>query len=133
MFSERQRSAELLHRWKSASLRSQLVAMIMALLIVALTITGAGTLTLLHSYLQGQVDDKLNAAVNLASQQRSFTQLQTPNPMVLTDYSLTLFTPGQDPHSLRRRSRQPAGYQVDLCPGSTGPGRPPLSGSGHRR
>ncbi|WP_267277843.1 sensor histidine kinase [Arthrobacter sp. CDRTa11] len=87
----------MLHRWKSASLRSQLVAMIMALLIVALTVTGAGTLTLLHSYLQGQVDDKLNAAVNLASQQRSFTQLQTPNPMVLTDYSLTLFTPGQDP------------------------------------
>ena len=36
----------------------------MALLIVARTVTGAVTLTLLHSYLQGQVDDKLNAAVN---------------------------------------------------------------------
>ena len=33
--------------------------MIMALLIVALTVTGAGTLALLHSYLQAQVDDKL--------------------------------------------------------------------------
>jgi two-component system OmpR family sensor kinase len=73
------------------------VAMIMALLIVALTVTGAGTLTLLHSYLQGQVDDKLNAAVELAREQRSFTPLQAPNPMVLTDYSLILFTPGGDP------------------------------------
>ena len=66
----------MLQRWKSASLRSQLVAIIMALLIVALTATGAGTLALLNSYLQGQVDDKLNAAVELASKQRSFTPLQ---------------------------------------------------------
>ena len=87
----------MLERWKSASLRSQLVAIIMALLIVALTVTGAGTLTLLHSYLQGQVDDKLNAAVELAHKQRSFTQLQSPNP-VPTDYSLILYTPGEDPY-----------------------------------
>jgi two-component system OmpR family sensor kinase len=86
----------LLQRWKSASLRSQLVAMIMALLIVALTLTGASTLTLLHSYLQAQVDDKLYAAVDLASKQRSFTQLQAPNPPVPTDYSLILYAPGQD-------------------------------------
>ncbi|MHA7291385.1 sensor histidine kinase [Arthrobacter sp. MDT3-24] len=91
----------MLQRWKSASLRSQLVAMIMALLIVALTSTGAGTLTLLHSYLQAQVDDKLYAAVDLASKQRSFTQLQAPtNPMVPTDYSLILYTPGEDPQLL---------------------------------
>ncbi|BAS07450.1 histidine kinase [Arthrobacter sp. Hiyo4] len=76
------------------------MAMIMALLIVALTSTGAGTLTLLHSYLQGQVDDKLYAAVDLASKQRSFTQLQAPNPMVPTDYSLILYTPGEDPQLL---------------------------------
>ncbi|WP_285250557.1 HAMP domain-containing sensor histidine kinase [Pseudarthrobacter sp. fls2-241-R2A-168] len=88
----------MLQRWKSASLRTQLVAMIMALLIVALTVTGAGTLTLLHSYLQGQVDDKLYAAVELAGKQRSFTQLQTPNPPVPTDYSLILFVPGQEPY-----------------------------------
>ncbi|MGX1162305.1 two-component system OmpR family sensor kinase [Arthrobacter sp. SLBN-100] len=74
------------------------MAMIMALLIVALTVTGAGTLALLHSYLQGQVDDKLYAAVELAGKQRSFTQLQTPNPPVPTDYSLILFVPGQDPY-----------------------------------
>ncbi|VXC43797.1 HAMP domain protein [Arthrobacter sp. 9AX] len=73
------------------------MAMIMALLIVALTVTGAGTLTLLYSYLQGQVDDKLHAAVELAGKQRSFTQLQAPNPTVPTDYSLILFAPGQDP------------------------------------
>jgi two-component system OmpR family sensor kinase len=70
--------------------------MIMALLIVALTVTGAVTLTLLHSYLQGQVDQKLEAAVDLAQEQGSFDQLQTPNP-VPTDYSLVLFTPGEDP------------------------------------
>ena len=70
----------------------------MALLIVALTVTGAGTLALLHSYLQAQVDDKLNAAVDLARQQRSFTPLQAPNPMVPTDYSLILFAPGEDPY-----------------------------------
>ena len=54
----------MLHRWKSASLRSQLVAIMMALMLVALAVTGSGTLTLLHSYLQGQVDDKLKVAVN---------------------------------------------------------------------
>ncbi|MFD5276855.1 ATP-binding protein [Pseudarthrobacter sp. NPDC058362] len=88
----------MLDRWKSASLRTQLVAMIMALLIVALTATGAGTLALLHSYLQAQVDEKLYAAVDLARKQRSFTPLQTPNPMVPTDYSLILFAPGEDPY-----------------------------------
>ncbi|WP_285249077.1 HAMP domain-containing sensor histidine kinase [Pseudarthrobacter sp. efr-133-R2A-89] len=88
----------MLKRWKSASLRSQLVAMIMALLIVALTVTGAVTLTLLHSYLQGQVDDKLNAAVDSARQQRSFTQLQAPSP-IPTDYSLMLFAPGEQPYT----------------------------------
>ena len=47
-----------------------------ALMLVALTATGAGTLTLLHSYLQGQVDDKLKAAVDSVRQQQSFSQLQ---------------------------------------------------------
>ncbi|WP_205484413.1 HAMP domain-containing sensor histidine kinase [Arthrobacter sp. Alg241-R88] len=88
----------MLQRWKSSSLRTQLVAMIMALLIVALTVTGAGTLALLRSYLQAQVDDKLYAAVDLAKEQQSFTPLQARNPMVPTDYSLILFVPGQKPY-----------------------------------
>ncbi|MDQ0870370.1 two-component system OmpR family sensor kinase [Arthrobacter sp. V1I9] len=75
------------------------MAMIMALLIVALTVTGAGTLALLHNYLQTQVDGKLNAAVDLASRQRSFSQLQArSNPEVPTDYSLILFVPGEEPY-----------------------------------
>ncbi|SLK08592.1 two-component system, OmpR family, sensor kinase [Arthrobacter sp. P2b] len=78
------------------------MAMIMALLIVALTVTGAGTLALLHSFLQGQVDDKLNAAVRLAEEQGSFTQLQAPSPRVPTDYSLTLFVPDEEPFPLSR-------------------------------
>jgi two-component system, OmpR family, sensor kinase len=71
--------------------------MTMALLIVALTVTGAGTMALLHSYLQGQVDDKLNAAVELAVKQQSFSQLQASSPEVPTDYSLLLFGPDQAP------------------------------------
>jgi two-component system, OmpR family, sensor kinase len=88
----------LLHRWKAASLRSQLVAIMMALMLVALTATGAGTLTLLHSFLQGQVDDKLRAAVDSAQRQQSFSQLQDQNSNVPTDYSLMLFTSGLQPY-----------------------------------
>lgn len=87
----------MLQRWKAASLRSQLVAIMMALMLVALTVTGTGTLTLLHSYLQGQVDDKLTAAVTSVRQQQSFSQLQDQNPSVPTDYSLMLITPGLPP------------------------------------
>lgn len=71
------------------------MAIMMALMLVALTATGTGTLTLVHSYLQGQVDDKLEAAVKSARQQRSFDQLQIPNPSVPTDYSLIVLRPGQ--------------------------------------
>ncbi|WP_175417131.1 cell wall metabolism sensor histidine kinase WalK [Arthrobacter sp. 24S4-2] len=85
----------MLHRWKSASLRSQLVAIMMGLMLVALAVTGSGTLTLLHSYLQGQVDDKLKVAVNSVRQQQSFTQLQEQNPNIPTDYSLMLLRQGQ--------------------------------------
>jgi two-component system OmpR family sensor kinase len=88
----------LLLRWKSAPLRSQLVAIMTALMLVALTATGAGTLTLLHSYLQGQVDDKLKAAVESVRQQNSFSQLQEQNPNIPTDYSLMLFSPGLPPY-----------------------------------
>jgi two-component system OmpR family sensor kinase len=85
-------------RWKSASLRSQLVAIMMALMLVALTATGAGTLTLLHSFLQGQVDDKLKAAIDSVRQQKSFSQLQEQSTAVPTDYSLMLFSPGLPPY-----------------------------------
>src|SRR6478672_4608690 len=69
----------------------------MALMLVALTATGAGTLTLLHSFLQGQVDDKLRAAVESVRQQESFRQLQETSSTVPTDYSLMLFSPGVKP------------------------------------
>ncbi|MHC8606794.1 sensor histidine kinase [Paenarthrobacter ureafaciens] len=88
----------MLQRWKTASLRSQLVAIIMGLLLLALAATGAGTLTLVKSYLQGQVDDKLKAAVALALDQQSFDKLSEYNPAVPTDYSLTLYVPGLAPY-----------------------------------
>jgi two-component system OmpR family sensor kinase len=73
--------------------------MIMGLLVVALTATGGVTLTLLHSYLQDQVDDKLYAAVALAAKQQSFSQLQAPtNPIIPTDYSLILYRDQQEPY-----------------------------------
>jgi two-component system, OmpR family, sensor kinase len=73
--------------------------MIMGLLVVALTATGGVTLTLLHSYLQEQVDDKLYAAVALAAKQQSFSQLQAPtNPIIPTDYSLILYRDQQEPY-----------------------------------
>src|SRR5206468_1758852 len=81
--------------------RTQLVAIMMGLLLVALTATGAGTLTLVRSFLQGQVDDKLKAAVELARKQQSFDKLQEPNPAVPTDYSSTLYTPGLPPYVFR--------------------------------
>ncbi|MCZ9884323.1 sensor histidine kinase [Arthrobacter sp. B2a2-09] len=88
----------MFNRWKSASLRSQLVAIIMGLLLLALAATGAGTLTLVKSYLQGQVDDKLRAAVQTAQQQQSFANLSEAAPAVPTDYSLTLYVQGQPPY-----------------------------------
>ncbi|WP_400159940.1 ATP-binding protein [Arthrobacter sp. BPSS-3] len=98
----------MLRRWKAASLRSQLVAIMMALMLVALTATGAGTLALLHSYLQGQVDDRLKVAVETARQQQSFEQLQDQGPNVPTDYSLLLFTPGQPSVILGGKGPRPA-------------------------
>ncbi|TDF99153.1 HAMP domain-containing histidine kinase [Arthrobacter terricola] len=70
----------------------------MGLLLLALAATGAGTLTLVRSYLQGQVDEKLRAAVQLAQQQQSFDRLSESTPTVPTDYSLTLFVQGQQPY-----------------------------------
>ena len=69
----------------------------MALMLVALAVTGSGTLTLLHSYLQGQVDDKLKVAVNSVKQQQSFNQLLQQNPNIPTDYSLMLLRQDQEP------------------------------------
>ncbi|UVJ40403.1 HAMP domain-containing sensor histidine kinase [Arthrobacter sp. CJ23] len=88
----------MVQRWKAASLRSQLVAIIMGLLLLALAATGAGTLALVQRYLQDQVDDKLKAAVQLAQIQQSFDKLSQFNPSVPTDYSLTLYVQGLAPY-----------------------------------
>ena len=123
----------MLHRWKSASLRSQLVAIMMALMLVALTATGAGTLTLLHSFLQGQVDDKLRAAVVSAQQQQSFSQLQDQNSNVPTDYSLMLLTPGLAAVHVRRRQGGPPRDHEHLRGRGPGPRADAVPGPRHRR
>ncbi|HEY8296140.1 MAG TPA: two-component sensor histidine kinase, partial [Micrococcaceae bacterium] len=45
--------------WKNASLRTQLVAIISALLAVSLLALGSATYVLLHAYLQEQMDSQL--------------------------------------------------------------------------
>ena len=104
----------MLERWKSATLRSQLVAIMMALMLVALAVTGAGTLTLLRSYLEGQVDDKLRAAVESAQRQRSFNQLIVPNPVVPTDYTVTIYYPGATGSNLDGKSNRPDIEEISI-------------------
>jgi two-component system OmpR family sensor kinase len=108
---ERWKSA--LERWKSATLRSQLMAIMMALLLVALAVTGAVALTLLRGYLEGQVDDKLRAAVVAAQSQRSISPIA--NPAVPTDYTVTLFYPGTRPDPIDEKDARPdiASISVD--------------------
>ncbi|MDR6559725.1 two-component system OmpR family sensor kinase [Arthrobacter pascens] len=83
------------------------MAIIMALMLVALAVTGAGTLTLLRTYLEGQVDDKLQAAVQSAERQRSFNQLIAPNPVVPTDYTVTVYYPGSVASNLDGKPDRP--------------------------
>ncbi|APX01350.1 sensor histidine kinase [Arthrobacter sp. QXT-31] len=102
----------MLERWKSANLRSQLVAIMMALLLVALAVTGTGALTLLRGYLEGQVDDKLGAAVDAAQRQRSISPIA--NPAVPTDYTVTLYYPGAEASDLDDKDARPAIASVSL-------------------
>lgn len=60
--------------WKGASLRSQLVAIISALLSVSLLALGATTFLLLHSFLEDQMDTQLTTF------QKSIVQFGTVNP-----------------------------------------------------
>lgn len=60
--------------WKGASLRSQLVAIISALLSVSLLALGATTFLLLHSFLEEQMDTQL------ATFQKSIVQVGTVKP-----------------------------------------------------
>jgi two-component system, OmpR family, sensor kinase len=101
-----------LERWKSANLRSQLVAIMMALLLVALAVTGTGALTLLRGLLEGQVDDKLGAAVTVAQRQRSISPIA--NPVVPTDYTVTLYYPGAEASDLDDKDARPAIASVSL-------------------
>ena len=86
----------------------------MALMLVALAVTGAGTLTLLRTYLEGQVDDKLRAAVQSAERQRSFNQLIAPNPVVPTDYTVTVYYPGSVASNLDGKPDRPAIDSISL-------------------
>lgn len=90
----------MLTRWKTASLRTQLVAIMMVLLTAAIVFTSAGTLTQLHAFLVAQVDDKLVAASDYAQQNQNIDLLlTTPNPELPTDYVLVLYTSGAPPRT----------------------------------
>ena len=85
----------------------------MALLLVALAVTGTGALTLLRGYLEGQLDDKLGAAVDAAQRQRSISPIA--NPVVPTDYTVTLYYPGAGPTPIDDKDDRPdiASVSVD--------------------
>ncbi|MDQ4503190.1 HAMP domain-containing sensor histidine kinase [Sinomonas sp. ASV322] len=87
----------MLNRWKRASLRSQLVAIMMVLLTAAIVFTGAGTLTQLHTFLVSQVDSKLKDALDYTRQNQDINLLTTPNPFLPSDYTLVLYTAGSPP------------------------------------
>ncbi|WP_415856100.1 sensor histidine kinase [Sinomonas sp. G460-2] len=87
----------MLARWKKASLRSQLVAIMMVLLTAAIVFTSAGTLTQLHTFLVSQVDAKLLDASDYARQNQDIDLLTTRNPIMPSDYTLVLYTAGAPP------------------------------------
>ncbi|MDP5227760.1 MULTISPECIES: HAMP domain-containing sensor histidine kinase [Arthrobacter] len=97
----------MLRRWKSASLRAQLIATIMGLLLVALATTGTGTMLLLHSYLQSQIDARLAAAVATVTKPGGYTQITGGATGVPTDYAVLVLRTGSPPF---RTGASQAGY-----------------------
>jgi two-component system, OmpR family, sensor kinase len=80
-------TSRLRSRWAAVPLRARLVGILLALLIVALAVTGWGTQFVLKGYLVGQTDDRLAAAAD-AIDRRHGPPGKSGSP---TDYYL-LFT-----------------------------------------
>lgn len=104
----------MLARWKTASLRSQLVAIMMVLLTAAIVFTSAGTLTQLHQFLVGQVDGKLIEASDYAQQNQNIDLLTSPNPELPTDYVLVLYTSSAPPRTYPVPNPKQARPDVDM-------------------
>ncbi|WP_369046609.1 sensor histidine kinase [Sinomonas sp. P10A9] len=84
----------MLARWKSASLRTQLVAIMMVLLTGAIFLTAAATVTQLRTYLVGQLDLRLTNASDYAKKNQDIDLLTTANPLVPQDYVLVIYPEG---------------------------------------
>lgn len=87
----------MLALWKRASLRSQLVAIMMVLLTGAIFLTAAATVTQLRTYLVGQLDLRLTNASDYAKNNQDIDLLTTENPLVPQDYVLVIYPQGGKP------------------------------------
>lgn len=87
----------MLALWKRASLRSQLVAIMMVLLTGAIFLMAAATVTQLKTYLVGQLDLRLTNASDYAKNNQDIDLLTTANPLVPQDYVLVIYPQGGQP------------------------------------
>ncbi|MDQ0261300.1 cell wall metabolism sensor histidine kinase WalK [Sinomonas atrocyanea] len=87
----------MLAAWKRASLRTQLVAIMMVLLTGAIFLTAAATVTQLRTYLVGQLDARLDNASEFARNNQDIDLLTTANPMIPQDYVLVIYPQGGSP------------------------------------
>ncbi|GAB3269739.1 HAMP domain-containing sensor histidine kinase [Sinomonas notoginsengisoli] len=87
----------MLAHWKRASLRTQLVAIMMVLLTGAIFLTAAVTVTQLRTYLVGQLDLRLTTASDFAKNNQDIDLLTNPNPIVPQDYVLVIYPQGASP------------------------------------
>lgn len=88
----------MLALWKRASLRSQLVAIMMVLLTGAIFLMAAATVTQLKTYLVGQLDLRLTNASDYAKNNQDIDLLTTTNPLVPQDYVLVIYPQGGQPN-----------------------------------
>ncbi|GAB4100603.1 HAMP domain-containing sensor histidine kinase [Sinomonas halotolerans] len=89
----------MLALWKGASLRTQLVVIMMVLLTGAILVTAGATLAQLRTTLVEQLDEKLLTASDFAKKNQDIGLLTDPNPLLPTEYHLILYTPGETPRT----------------------------------
>ena len=82
----------MLALWKGASLRSQLVVIMMVLLTGAIFLTAAATVTQLKTFLVSQLDDKLENAATFAQKNQDIALLTNPNPLLPNDFVLVVYS-----------------------------------------
>ena len=105
----------MLALWKGASLRSQLVVIMMVLLTGAIFLTAAATVTQLKTFLVSQLDDKLENAATFAQKNQDIALLTNPNPLLPNDFVLVIYgEDGFQPRIYSNVSNTPGRPDVDV-------------------